>query len=238
MQVGDTLNSNILIEINKEYIRTRPAHGQYILLNLVYLGFALVGFVDFYLVVGLGQLVPFFAVYTLFYTENQARATFSEEDSGLSPKNRVTIRYLLSLFLSLITVVAHLAFFFILQDFFPISLIFYLSTTVFFVNLGIFLASLAFPLNYALGSSKSKPWFYLLILSCFSLFLLWKRGFPHFFQESFWREAPGTLVEVLPKLLLSLVSSLFFFGLSCCLSQKIYLRNIKNSSCTMDKNML
>lgn len=170
-------NSVLSSFLYKEYLISRPILATYLLLLLCYSGFSLLGFVDFYWMVALGQLVPFMSVYSLFHLDEQ---TNFQDFASLLPQGRlcsVQARYLFQLVLATVLALVYCLLFLLFSQKLPAPLPLSMAWLFSSISLGFFLSALLFPLCYRLGCHRAKPWFFLLILGLFSFFLLLRRYF-------------------------------------------------------------
>lgn len=211
----------ISILLYKEFLTSCCVFRRYLLLLLVYFSFGVLGIVDLLVVLLLTLITPFMTVYSLFYQDDETNFLYF---SSLFPQGKVLVplaRYLYTCFLVLPFALFSLIFLLFAGDFTPYTTEELLYVCIGLLCCGFFLSAILFPLTYFLGSSRSKPWFCLLILGSFSLFILFRQVFFLQIAENQVTFLWVSTLELSVAALLLFLLSLLLFLLSLLLSIRI-----------------
>lgn len=192
----------------KEYLLLGGKLASYAKLTLVYWLLSILSVYPLWVAVTLGQMLMIFAPLALFSQEGsfQEYMIFCPEGR----KNCVKGRYMFCLAVTLLSTLVTLLLLTVWCIFAPITLGFVALFTA--TSLGLCLLFLALPLFYAFSPKQARPWFFLLILTPLSLFVLNYDIITNSIQ-SFW-----TIPTLCGMILVLLVA----FLLSLDKSQKIY----------------
>lgn len=168
-------HSRLLGLIYKEYILLRGSMALYGKLMIFYWLLSGLGLYPISMTVGIGQIILIFAPLSLFFQEE--RFKFQEYLLNLpdDSKNMVKSRYLTICFVTLGVTMLNLLFIVFWQlftkEYTEKALLSLAVSTIF----AILIQSLALPLFYSLPCGKARPWFFLLILTPLSIYVIFRK---------------------------------------------------------------